>query len=279
MAALPDDGWLLTGSVHEFWWPRGSSLSARARRRSAGVRAVDALVRLLVTSPDDGRPLLERTVARVGHPPSRVTASRSSSAAVSSAGSEPRRPVTRSTRRALRGWCPIEVLSVAPDDVTEPARLVEDTRLRDALRAIGAGARPDFRRPTVDEDADFGIEVAALLEADVVAARQRIDDLERRLVELEQARPAARIRAAARRAARGVRRRGVRVIVLVLLVRDEDDILESMLAYHLAAGVDHVVATDHRSRDGTTDILRSFEQRGVLSYLRDDREVLEQGEP
>jgi hypothetical protein len=66
------------------------------------------------------------------------------------------------------------------------------------------------------------------------------------------------------------------VIVLVLLVRDEEDILESMLTYHLAAGIDHVVATDHRSRDGTSDILRSFERRGVLTYLRDDREVIEQ---
>jgi hypothetical protein len=68
------------------------------------------------------------------------------------------------------------------------------------------------------------------------------------------------------------------VIVLVLLVRDEADILASMLTYHLATGIDHVVVTDHRSRDGTTDILRGFERRGVLTYLRDDRDVIDQGE-
>ncbi len=206
--SLPTDGWLLTGSVHEFWWPRGSSLAAVLAAVPPGVEAVDALVRRLVPSPDDGRPLVERTVARVAAPAfpgdglsvdeRRRTVRRLVSAETGGASSRP----------ALRGWCPIEVLSLAPCDVAEPVRLVEDTRLRDALRAVGAGARPTFRRPTVEEDADFGVEVAALIEAEVIAARHRIDDLERRLVMREQARPAARVRAAARHVARRVGRGG-----------------------------------------------------------------------
>ena len=54
------------------------------------------------------------------------------------------------------------------------------------------------------------------------------------------------------------------MIVLVLLVRDEEDIVGDTIAYHLATGVDHVIATDHRSVDGTTEILRAFEGQGRM---------------
>jgi hypothetical protein len=66
------------------------------------------------------------------------------------------------------------------------------------------------------------------------------------------------------------------MIVLALLARDEEDIVGSTIAYHLATGVDHVIATDHRSRDGTTEILRAFEREGRLTYLRDDRPRISQ---
>lgn len=67
------------------------------------------------------------------------------------------------------------------------------------------------------------------------------------------------------------------MIVLVLLVRDEEDIVGDTIAYHLATGVDHVIATDHRSVDGTTEILRAFEREGRLTYVRDDRPTISQG--
>ena len=51
-------------------------------------------------------------------------------------------------------------------------------------------------------------------------------------------------------------------LVLTLLVRDEADIVESCIRYHLERGVDLVLATDHRSVDGTTDILRGYERDG-----------------
>ena len=40
-------------------------------------------------------------------------------------------------------------------------------------------------------------------------------------------------------------------LVMTLLVRDEEDIVEDHLIYHLNQGVDFVVATDNRSVDGT----------------------------
>lgn len=65
-------------------------------------------------------------------------------------------------------------------------------------------------------------------------------------------------------------------IVLTLLVRDEADIVDSCIRYHLERGVDLVLATDHRSVDGTTDILRRYERDGALRLLREDGETLEQ---
>ncbi len=65
---------------------------------------------------------------------------------------------------------------------------------------------------------------------------------------------------------------------MTLLVRDEADIVDAQLAFHLAAGVDFVIATDHRSQDGTTDILRRYERQGVLRLIREEDERYRQAE-
>ena len=44
-------------------------------------------------------------------------------------------------------------------------------------------------------------------------------------------------------------------VVLTMVVRDEEDILDAQLTFHLNAGVDFILVTDHRSVDGTRDIL------------------------
>jgi hypothetical protein len=58
-------------------------------------------------------------------------------------------------------------------------------------------------------------------------------------------------------------------IVMTLLVRDNEDVLEANLRYHLAQGVDFVVATDNGSRDGSLDILRRYERAGLLHLLHE----------
>ena len=58
---------------------------------------------------------------------------------------------------------------------------------------------------------------------------------------------------------------------MTLLVRDEEEILDAHLRYHLENGVDFVVATDHLSEDGTTEILREYERAGSLHVIREDR--------
>ena len=56
-------------------------------------------------------------------------------------------------------------------------------------------------------------------------------------------------------------------VVMTLLARDEIDIIATMLDFHYAHGVDHVVATDNRSVDGTTDVLRQYEREGRLHLI------------
>jgi Glycosyl transferase family 2 len=56
-------------------------------------------------------------------------------------------------------------------------------------------------------------------------------------------------------------------IVMTLMVRDEADIIDLQIAFHLAAGVDFVIVTDHESRDGTSEILERYVSKGVLHRL------------
>ncbi len=56
---------------------------------------------------------------------------------------------------------------------------------------------------------------------------------------------------------------------MTLLVRDEEDIVEANLDFHLSFGVDFVVATDNGSSDATPEILRRYEKDGVLHLIRE----------
>jgi hypothetical protein len=67
-------------------------------------------------------------------------------------------------------------------------------------------------------------------------------------------------------------------LVMTLLVRDEADIVDAQIAFHLHAGVDYVVAMDNRSDDGTTEILERYQRAGVLHLLRQDADDMRQGE-
>jgi Glycosyl transferase family 2 len=64
-------------------------------------------------------------------------------------------------------------------------------------------------------------------------------------------------------------------LVQTLLVRDEADIVGTQIAYHLNAGVDFVIATDHESRDGTTEILESYARDGHLRRIPVTGEMLD----
>ena len=67
-------------------------------------------------------------------------------------------------------------------------------------------------------------------------------------------------------------------LVMTLLVRDEADILDAQIAFHLHAGVDFVIATDNRSTDGSTEILERYERAGVLHLIRELGDDMRQSE-
>jgi hypothetical protein len=59
-------------------------------------------------------------------------------------------------------------------------------------------------------------------------------------------------------------------LVLTLVVRDEADVLRSNLDFHLHAGVDVVIATDHGSTDGTREILEEYARDGAVDLIREE---------
>jgi hypothetical protein len=67
-------------------------------------------------------------------------------------------------------------------------------------------------------------------------------------------------------------------LVMTLLARDEADIVDSWLAFHLNAGADFVIATDNRSVDATTEILESYARDGYVHLIREPGEDLRQDE-
>jgi Glycosyl transferase family 2 len=65
-------------------------------------------------------------------------------------------------------------------------------------------------------------------------------------------------------------------LVMTLLVRDEADIVDAQIAYHLHAGVDYVIATDNASQDGTTEILERYVRAGVLHLIHEPGQNMRQ---
>jgi Glycosyl transferase family 2 len=61
-------------------------------------------------------------------------------------------------------------------------------------------------------------------------------------------------------------------IVLALRTRDQAELVDANVSFHLNVGIDFVIATDHRSEDGTFDILRAYEREGCLRLIREDGE-------
>jgi len=56
---------------------------------------------------------------------------------------------------------------------------------------------------------------------------------------------------------------------MTLLARNEEDILDAHLAFHLNAGVDFVLAIDNGSTDATTEIFESYRRQGYVELTRD----------
>lgn len=64
-------------------------------------------------------------------------------------------------------------------------------------------------------------------------------------------------------------------LVQTLVVRDEADIVDAQISYHLNGGIAFVIASDHESRDGTTEILETYVRDGVLRRIPVHGEMLD----
>ncbi|HEY6076871.1 MAG TPA: glycosyltransferase family 2 protein, partial [Gaiella sp.] len=67
-------------------------------------------------------------------------------------------------------------------------------------------------------------------------------------------------------------------VVMTLLARNEADIVDAQIAFHLHAGVDFVIATDNGSDDGTVEILERYERAGYLRLLHEGGNDMRQSE-
>lgn len=65
-------------------------------------------------------------------------------------------------------------------------------------------------------------------------------------------------------------------LVMTIPVRNEVDILDHNLAYHLSHVVDHVIAIDNLSTDGSHQILEKYRDLGRLTLLTSDDESYSQ---
>lgn len=65
-------------------------------------------------------------------------------------------------------------------------------------------------------------------------------------------------------------------IVMTLLARDEEDIVGYNIAYHLAQGVDFVIAMDNGSLDRTPALLERFARLGKLHLIHEPRHIHDQ---
>ena len=65
---------------------------------------------------------------------------------------------------------------------------------------------------------------------------------------------------------------------MTVCVKDEGDVLDAQLAFHLNAGVDFVIATDTGSTDDTVEILERYERAGKLELRHDHSQPFRLGE-
>lgn len=56
-------------------------------------------------------------------------------------------------------------------------------------------------------------------------------------------------------------------LVMTILARDEEDIIRQNIEFHLANGVDFIIATDNASIDNTRDIFLEYQKKGKLFLI------------
>jgi hypothetical protein len=203
--------WVVNAEPAEFWWPRGESLEDVLAPIPPRYTIVQGLRREFVAPSDDDEVFSERMTLRrpVSNEPGAAPSSalRPVHRADPNVLVHPDGSVTVSRQVPLRAWYPLEVFEFANRAARESAEptdsLVQDTRLRDALRSLRDSGGISFRTPDVVDDAAYAVECAAVGEVDLPRLEQYVSELEQRVGWLEQRFWPRVLRAAARLVGRG----------------------------------------------------------------------------
>jgi hypothetical protein len=205
-----DADWVVNAEAAEFWWPRGESLKDVLAPIPPRYTIIQGLRRQFVASSGDGEIFSERMTRR--RPVSSEPGAKPSLAlrpvhrADPNVFVHPDGSVTVSRQVPLRAWYPLEVFEFAnrARKSAEPTEaLVQDTRLRDALRSLRDTGGISFRTPDVVDDAAYAVECAAVGEVDLPRLEQYVSELEQRVGWLEQRFWPRFLRTAARLVGRG----------------------------------------------------------------------------
>jgi len=65
-------------------------------------------------------------------------------------------------------------------------------------------------------------------------------------------------------------------IVMTLLCRDEEDIIEENILFHLSQGIDHLIITDNGSNDATVPIIQKFCKTGKVRLIHEESQTHDQ---
>jgi hypothetical protein len=65
---------------------------------------------------------------------------------------------------------------------------------------------------------------------------------------------------------------------MTLCVKNEEDVLDAHLSFHLNAGVDLAIVTDTGSTDGTLELLERYERAGLVEVRHDHSQPFKQGD-
>ena len=67
-----------------------------------------------------------------------------------------------------------------------------------------------------------------------------------------------------------------RRLIMTLLAKNEDDIVDETIKFHLNSGVDFIIATNNNSTDNTRNILLKYQELGVLELIDEMGENFDQ---
>ena len=60
-------------------------------------------------------------------------------------------------------------------------------------------------------------------------------------------------------------------LIMTLLVKNEESMLEENLLFHKAMGVDSFIITDNNSTDSTPEIIRKYKQKGWIKEVIEEK--------